>query len=448
MPHSLAFEQSLLHEVDIFDPKIHLAYQPPNTTFTLADLGLDPTANGTPIAGTLPFPLLSREGVLAYRRSILNKTVIKSCARRLGAGTLLLRNPSQYSKFVRDFWSHEETNRIVCQALGVSVEVIMDLEMGHTNIQVSADDAGDDVLGNLTVEPSTEARELTEAEKNYDPLGADSVIPWHYDSYPYVCIIMLSDTTSMSGGDTFIQTGDGSVSKVEGPSLGTAVVLQGGHVKHLAARAFGTSERITTISSYRRSEVGAWDNSYISNVRPYDHLPDLYSHWTLYRLRKMRQEIEAMEATIVGSRNAADEFPLAEAHSLLGTLAEYSKRTTRQMIDISLRDDVREKYGAPAINNASKTWEKIKSVPDFDFELAKAMNVTERKMPEMQPYLLDWCETKAKIERGIPECSSNGPFKWVKHVEYYLPDELARQGLKETLLDWMDRTGLLRLAQA
>lgn len=176
MPHSLSPEQSLIEE-DVFDPKIHLAYSPPTTTFTLSDLGLESTSGSTPVAGTLPFPLLSREGVLAYRRSILSPAVFKACARGLGAETVGLRNVSKYSKFVKDFWSHEETNRIVCEALQVPVEVIMDHEMGHTNIQVSVAGGSGDVFSQLRVEPSTESRELTKEEKEYDPL-ANSVVPW------------------------------------------------------------------------------------------------------------------------------------------------------------------------------------------------------------------------------------------------------------------------------
>jgi hypothetical protein len=35
-----------------------------------------------------------------------------------------------------------------------------------------------------------------------------------YDSYPYVAVVMLSDTTHMIGGETYIKKGDGSAAKV------------------------------------------------------------------------------------------------------------------------------------------------------------------------------------------------------------------------------------------
>lgn len=49
-----------------------------------------------------------------------------------------------------------------------------------------------------------------------------------FDSYPYACIIMLSHTDGMIGGETFIKRGDGAVTKVEGPRYGHAYIIQGG----------------------------------------------------------------------------------------------------------------------------------------------------------------------------------------------------------------------------
>lgn len=53
------------------------------------------------------------------------------------------------------------------------------------------------------------------------------VVGWHNDSYPFVCVLMLSDCTDMVGGETALQTGTGEVLKVRGPTMGCAVVMQG-----------------------------------------------------------------------------------------------------------------------------------------------------------------------------------------------------------------------------
>lgn len=49
-----------------------------------------------------------------------------------------------------------------------------------------------------------------------------------FDSYPYACILMLSHTEGMVGGETFIKCGDGTITKVEGPKYGCAYIIQGG----------------------------------------------------------------------------------------------------------------------------------------------------------------------------------------------------------------------------
>ncbi|KAN0069822.1 hypothetical protein V8E54_012128 [Elaphomyces granulatus] len=86
------------------------------------------------------------------------------------------------------------------------------MEMGHTNIQTSS--SIQEMMQGFQIEPSTQRVKTTAEEVNYDPLAVDSVVLWHYDSYPYVCVLMLSDTASMIGGETYIKRGDGTPVKV------------------------------------------------------------------------------------------------------------------------------------------------------------------------------------------------------------------------------------------
>lgn len=44
------------------------------------------------------------------------------------------------------------------------------------------------------------------------------VVGWHRDSYPFVCVLMMSDTAGMVGGETALRTGTGEIMKVRGPS--------------------------------------------------------------------------------------------------------------------------------------------------------------------------------------------------------------------------------------
>lgn len=144
----------------------------------MEDLRLNQSATASPIAGTVPFPLLSAEGVRAYRRALFQKDVIDKCASSPFPGTLVLRDAAKQSKFVKDFWTHPETMRIVSEAVGVPLEVVMPTEIGHTNIQVEGTTIAE-MASNLKPEPALEKIELSPEDRAYDPLkDASSIIPW------------------------------------------------------------------------------------------------------------------------------------------------------------------------------------------------------------------------------------------------------------------------------
>lgn len=42
----------------------------------------------------------------------------------------------------------------------------------------------------------------------------DELTSKSYDSYPYVCVLMLSETDGMIGGETYIKKGNGEAQKV------------------------------------------------------------------------------------------------------------------------------------------------------------------------------------------------------------------------------------------
>lgn len=138
------------------------------------------------------------------------------------------------------------------------------------------------------------------------------------------------------------------------------MILQGGQVEHLAARAFGATERITTITSYCAAIPSLYDDSYISNVRPYCDLPELYTEWTNYRLEKMKQEIEHMQTTIIQHIDRdRDSFPLDEVSHFAEQQILYLKRTVRQMVDQTLSTDVRRHFDVREINAVGDIWASI-----------------------------------------------------------------------------------------
>lgn len=99
----------------------------------------------------------------------------------------------RYAKFVYDAWTNPETLGIISKIAGVDLVPAMDYEIGHVNISV-----GDGEQGVAKAAP---------------------VVDWHFDSYPFVCVLMLSDASEMLGGETAIRTGGGEIIKVRGPQI-------------------------------------------------------------------------------------------------------------------------------------------------------------------------------------------------------------------------------------
>lgn len=96
-------------------------------------------------------------------------------------------------------WTNPKTLSIVSKLAGIDLVPVFDYEIG--NINVSVNDQGT-------------AKKTSDNDSDDVP-----VTKWHYDSYPFVCIVMMSDTSNMVGGETAVKTGSGQVMKVRGPQM-------------------------------------------------------------------------------------------------------------------------------------------------------------------------------------------------------------------------------------
>ena len=93
----------------------------------------------------------------------------------------------------------------------------MDFEIGHVNLSMTTEAQKEAEFFASSLE-----RKLTEADEGIAgcPWEDDKpIVDWHTDSYPFVCVTMLSDCTNMTGGETALRTGDGGVMKVRGPQM-------------------------------------------------------------------------------------------------------------------------------------------------------------------------------------------------------------------------------------
>lgn len=359
-------------KIELFDPAKHLNYTPPATIHTLDDLSL-PISPLTPIGSTDPFPLLTPEAVEAHRRELFSKDVLDNCLYTIRKGSVTIRGMApRYAPFINSFWKSKRVLGIVSHLAGIELVPVVDHEICHTNVQLGRagieglrktpavpPEANEDAIKDMEEWNKQKEAEETEAD-NPDKM----VVPWHRDSHPFVCVVMLSDTGTMTGGETELMKGDGTTVKVRSPQFvshpqhvifelqltssyrkGGAVVLQGRHISHLAHPAKNMPERITVVTAFRPKDPRLFDDSTHMNVRKQSRLPELYYQWTQYRLKllseRFRLEQEELERRYQdavlkndqGMRGALNEgvVDVDELTKWMESQMRYMKKTVYEM---------------------------------------------------------------------------------------------------------------------
>lgn len=120
---------------------------------------------------------------------------------------------NRLAPFIYDTWKHPDTLAIVSKIAGVELVPEMDLEIAHINLsEVSEMQKAEEL--------AARDRQLTEEDEGIAGCPWEDekpIVDWHTDAYPFVCVTMLSDCSTMVGGETALRTGDGEVMKVRGP---------------------------------------------------------------------------------------------------------------------------------------------------------------------------------------------------------------------------------------
>lgn len=62
-----------------FDPKQHLAYQPPESIIMMKDIGYAEDTGVSPVAVSQPFQLFTPEAIQKFRDEVLSPDVMKNC---------------------------------------------------------------------------------------------------------------------------------------------------------------------------------------------------------------------------------------------------------------------------------------------------------------------------------------------------------------------------------
>jgi hypothetical protein len=262
-----------------FDASKHLNFQHPKNVVTMKDIGLE--GHGiSPNAVSEPFPLFTQEAVEQMRAEVFSEEVLKECqftstfSKNMIRGMGPARSPFTYSA-----WNSPELIEAVSKVAGVDLVPSIDYEIANINISVNSD-----------AEPIRANKSVMEDAPLSDGLPA---FAWHYDSFPFVCVVMLSDCSDMVGGETALRTANGEIKKVRGPAMGTAVILQGRYIEHQALKALGGKERISMVTCFRPRSPFVPDETVLTGVRGISHKSELYSQYTEYRLEILEDRLRA-----------------------------------------------------------------------------------------------------------------------------------------------------------
>ncbi|KAK7905319.1 hypothetical protein LTR67_000039 [Exophiala xenobiotica] len=301
------------YEPATFEPRIHLSYRPPEEIITFDDLGLNPPTATSPVAITTPFPLLSAEGVRELRADIFRREVVGKYGSLKYPGVYRIRGYGPDAPFTYALWRSEAVRQACSEAAGTELDIIYDYEIGQLNVQLPADvDKDAPITENLP--PPVPPRNISAPLEEDGALATETesskalVSAWHNDSYPWVCVLMLSDPVGMKGGETALRTSDGSIMKVKPPGMGYAAMMQGGSINHAALPCLGEGERITFVTSFRSKDAAVRDSSSLRTVRPISNLDELYRQWASYRLDVVSQRAALKRKELDVRGRSADEI--------------------------------------------------------------------------------------------------------------------------------------------
>lgn len=125
---------------------------------------------------------------------------------------------ARYAPFAYEAWHHPEVLGIISKIAGIDLVPVFDYELGHINFSVKSDKQTQQELA--AIESQKRAYQEDEGIAGCPYEDDKPVVGWHKDSYPFVCVLMLSDCTDMVGGETVLFTGDEkNVLKVRGPQM-------------------------------------------------------------------------------------------------------------------------------------------------------------------------------------------------------------------------------------
>ncbi|KAL4747476.1 hypothetical protein BDW72DRAFT_206431 [Aspergillus terricola var. indicus] len=222
----------------------------------------------SPHAASEPFSLFTQEAIAQMREEIFDEKVLADCQYSSTFNKHMVRGmgPAR-APFTYAAWKSPAVLEKISQVAGIDLVPSFDFEIANINISVRDEKSSVEEVVQLV---------------NDNELPA---VAWHYDSFPFVCVTMLSDCTGMVGGETALRMPSGEIMKVRGPAM-TAVVMQGRYIEHQALRALGGRERISMVTCFRAKDPLVKDETVLVGI-----LEERIRH----QLKKERERVTAQK---------------------------------------------------------------------------------------------------------------------------------------------------------
>ncbi|GKZ67836.1 hypothetical protein AnigIFM50267_002388 [Aspergillus niger] len=316
LPQSL-IDGAQVTEKEIFNPKKHLNFQHPKGLTTMKEIGLEGRGI-SPVAASEPFPLFTAEAIKQIRAEIFSEPVLRYCQYSSSFAKNMVRGMGrERAPFTCDAWSSPELLAIVSEVARVDLVVAFDYEIANINISVNDDSS---TTAEITSEPET------------------SAFAWHYDSFPFVCVTMLSDCSNMVGGETAIRTPSGEIKKIRGPAMGTAVVMQGRYIEHQALKALGGRERISMVTPFRPRNPSIRDELVLTGSRSISNWSELYHGFTEYRLELLEERIRLKLKEERKRVDTKRDFNISDMTEFLEVQKDFLEATIAELIEVEDTD--------------------------------------------------------------------------------------------------------------
>ncbi|KAL2833433.1 hypothetical protein BDW59DRAFT_169101 [Aspergillus cavernicola] len=313
-----------------FDPFKHLNHTPPSKVYSMEELGYPESCGVSPNGVSEPFPLFSAEAIQQMRKEVLSDEVFAKWKYSSELAQCQLRGyAADCAPFIYDTWKHPETLAIISKIAGVDLVPAMDFEIGHVNLAVYSEEEKNKALNEM-VEKANRATD--EGVSGCPWEDDDPIVDWHTDSYPFVCVTMLSDCTGMIGGETALRKGNGEVVKVRGPQMGYAVILQGRYIEHRALRALGGSERISMVTSFRPRASLIKDDTVLTTVRPISDLGELYLQFAEYRFEMLQDRLRDANKLMRDQQRARRPFDTLRLKQFIREQIEFLEHMDKEIV--------------------------------------------------------------------------------------------------------------------